>query len=90
MIDFLLSRANQSIVKYRTEDIAAANFFDETALLGRSTNVTARAMFQTIPLHSAGIAVNLMDNAILRTVTGLEDVRIDAVNQPLPKSTLVC
>ncbi len=37
--------------------------------------------------HTPGISLNLLDNALLRFLTGRVDYAIETVNHPLPKSS---
>ena len=43
-------------------------------------------LFMNQAYHTPAISLSLMDNALLRFFTGLEDLYIETINHPLPKS----
>ncbi len=68
----LLSDAKEE-EKYRDQYIVAADL--------RST--TATAFFSTIPIHASPLSVNLVSNAILRTMAPGKKYEIQVANHPL-------
>ncbi|CAL4102208.1 unnamed protein product, partial [Meganyctiphanes norvegica] len=66
--------------KYRENSICSAEFMES----GENSTYISRYLYQSVPYHCPGVSVNIMNNAILRTVVGNDTFTIQTNNRPLP------
>jgi len=70
----LLEIGKKDLVAYRENYIVAADFSDSSAT----------AWFSTIPRYASPISVNLVSNAILKSIPGYNGPSIRVSDHPLP------
>lgn len=76
-------KCHEDQTTYNTINIVAA---DSATPVSEPDTVSAFAWYDQQALHTAPVAINLLDNAIASHVLGNDDVSINTYNFPLPKN----
>ncbi|XP_064105712.1 phospholipid-transporting ATPase ABCA1-like [Macrobrachium nipponense] len=79
IVKSLIDEGESNLFYYRENNIASAVF----SRLGEK-NVAMRAMYQSVPLHTPGVSMSLVTNALLRYATNSSESSITTYNRPLP------
>eukprot|EP00057_Strongylocentrotus_purpuratus_P033371 XP_791165.4 PREDICTED: ATP-binding cassette sub-family A member 3 [Strongylocentrotus purpuratus] len=84
MLDYLIDRREETLSEFFRVNLISSTF-DDVVLPSNATRVEGVALFQEQPYHAPPIALNALDNALLRYYLN-GSYQITTINHPLPRT----